>query len=427
MPTNAKRPIIAWALYDWANSAFATTVIAAFFPVFFKSYWSAGSDVTESTFQLGLANSLSSLIVVLLAPFLGAIADQGGTRRKFLFAFAFLGVLATGCLYMVAQGAWELAVVVYVLAAIGFSGGNTFYDALIVEVVGRDKSDSVSALGYSLGYLGGGLLFALNVVMVLYPTIFGLADASEAVRVCFLLVAIWWAGFSLPLFLWVEESPPVRCHSGWSAVSAGYQQLIATGRDIRQLRTTFVFLIGYWLYIDGVDTIVRMAIDYGLSLGFDTNDLLIALGITQFVGFPAAIAFGWLARADRHAQGDLHWPSCLYRGDGVGIFSECRLGILCLGRDRRPSPRRRTSPEPLALLKAHSPRPRGRVFSAFTTCWASLPRSSAQCWWAGLGVLTGSPRTGILSIVVLFVAGGICLYFVDEERGTAAARAIEGT
>ncbi|MYA24641.1 MAG: MFS transporter, partial [Gemmatimonadetes bacterium] len=225
MPTNAKKPIIAWALYDWANSAFATTVIAAFFPVFFKSYWSTGSDVTESTFQLGLANSLSSLIVVLLAPLLGAIADQGGTRRKFLFAFAFLGVLATGCLYMVAQGAWELAVVVYVLAAIGFSGGNTFYDALIVEVVGRDKSDSVSALGYSLGYLGGGLLFALNVVMVLHPTTFGLADASEAVRVCFLLVAIWWAGFSLPLFLWVEESPPTHARRGWSAVSAGYRQL----------------------------------------------------------------------------------------------------------------------------------------------------------------------------------------------------------
>ena len=143
MPTNAKKPIISWALYDWANSAFATTVIAAFFPVFFKSYWSTGSDVTESTFHLGLANSLSSLIVVLLAPFLGAIADQGGTRRKFLFAFAFLGVLATGCLYIVTQGAWELAVVVYVLASIGFSGGNTFYDALLVEVAERDKSDSV--------------------------------------------------------------------------------------------------------------------------------------------------------------------------------------------------------------------------------------------------------------------------------------------
>ena len=360
--TNAKKPIIAWALYDWANSAFATTVMAAFFPVFFKSYWSAGSDVTESTFQLGLANSLGSLIVVLLAPLLGAIADQGGTRRKFLFAFAFLGLLSTGCLYLVAQGAWELAILVYVLAVVGFSGANIFYDALLVEVTGREKSDSVSALGYSLGYLGGGLLFVVNVAMVLHPTTFGLADAGEAVRVSFLLVAVWWAVFSLPLLLWVEESPPVHTRRGWSAISGGYRQLIATFRDIRQLRTTFVFLIGYWLYIDGVDTIVRMAIDYGLSIGFDTNSLLIALGITQFVGFPRGPRL-WLARrANRHAQGAFHRPSRLYCGDDLGLLSECRLGILCLGRDRRPSPRRGASPEPLALLKAHSPRPRRGVF-----------------------------------------------------------------
>ena len=207
---------------------FATTVIAAFFPVFFKSYWSAGSDVTQSTFQLGLANSLSSLIVVLLAPFLGAIADQGGTRRKFLFAFAFLGVLATGCLYMVAEGAWELAVVVYVLAAIGFSGSNAFYDALLVEVAGRDKSDSISALGYSLGYLGGGLLFALNVAMVLYPMTFGLADASEAVRVCFLLVAIWWAGF-FAATLFVGRGIAARARS--SRLERNFSRLSAAHLD----------------------------------------------------------------------------------------------------------------------------------------------------------------------------------------------------
>jgi len=196
------------------------------------------------------------------------------------------------------------------------------------------------------------------VVMVLHPTTFGLADASEAVRVCFLLVAIWWAGFSLPLFLWVEESPPMRGHRGWSAVSAGYQQLIATGRDIRQLRTTFVFLIGYWLYIDGVDTIVRMAIDYGLSLGFATNDLLIALGITQFVGFPAAIAFGWLGERIGTRQG-------IFIGLAVYIAATAwgySLGILRLGRGRRPSPRWGPSPEPLALFKTHSSRPSGGVF-----------------------------------------------------------------
>ena len=422
--TNAKKPIIAWALYDWANSAFATTVIAAFFPVFFKSYWSTGSDVTQSTFQLGLANSLSSLIVVLLAPFLGAIADQGGTRRKFLFAFAFLGVLATGCLYMVAEGAWEIAVVVYVLAAIGFSGGNAFYDALLVEVAERDKSDSVSALGYSLGYLGGGLLFALNVAMVLYPTTFGLADASEAVRVCFLLVAVWWAGFSLPLFLWVEESPPVRAHRGWSAVSAGYRQLISTGRDIRQLRTTFVFLIGYWLYIDGVDTIIRMAIDYGLSLGLATDDLLIALGITQFVGFPAAIAFGLLGERIGTRKGIFIGLAVYIAATVWGYFLDAvwefyalaiavglvQGGVQALSR---------------SLYSRIIPRDRAAEFFGFYNMLGKFAAVIGPVLVGWIGVLTGSPRVGILSIVILFVAGGACLYFVDEEQGTAAARAIE--
>ena len=246
---NTNKQVVSWAMYDWANSAFATTVMAAFFPVFFKEYWSAGTDIEQSTFQLGLANSLSSLVVVLLAPLLGAISDQGGTRRKFLFGFAFLGILATGCLYLVAEGAWVLAVFVYALAAVGFSGANTFYDSLMVAVADREHSDFVSALGYSLGYLGGGLLFALNVTMVLYPQSFGLADASQAVRICFLMVAIWWAVFSIPLWLWVEESIPTNPPKSWRAISGGYHQLIETFREIRRLRTTLIFLIGYWLYI----------------------------------------------------------------------------------------------------------------------------------------------------------------------------------
>lgn len=423
MSTNAKKPILAWALYDWANSAFATTVLAAFFPVFFKSYWSAGRDVTESTFQLGLANSLSSLIVVLLAPLLGAIADQGGTRRKFLFAFAFLGVLATGCLYLVAEGAWELAVVVYVLAAIGFSGGNTFYDALLVEVAGRDKSDSVSALGYSLGYLGGGLLFAVNVAMVLHPTTFGLADASAAVRVSFLLVALWWAGFSLPLFLWVEESRP-RTRRGWSAVLAGYRQLISTGRAIRQLRPTFVFLIGYWLYIDGVDTIIRMAIDYGLSLGLATDDLLLALGITQFVGFPAAIAFGWLGERVGTRKGIFIGLAVYVAATVWGYFLDAvwefyalaiavglvQGGVQALSR---------------SLYSRLIPRDRAAEFFGFYNMLGKFAAVIGPVLVGWIGVLTGSPRVGILSIVVLFVAGGACLFFVDEKQGTAAARALE--
>ena len=327
---------------------------------------------------------------------------------------------------MVAQGAWELAVVVYVLAAIGFSGGNTFYDALIVEVVGRDKSDSVSALGYSLGYLGGGLLFALNVVMVLHPTTFGLADASEAVRVCFLLVAIWWAGFSLPLFF-VGRGIAARARPSRLERNLGWLSTAPLdGRDIRQLRTTFVFLIGYWLYIDGVDTIVRMAIDYGLSLGFATNDLLIALGITQFVGFPAAIAFGWLGERIGTRKGIFIGLTVYVAATVWGYFLDAvwefyalavtvglvQGGVQALSR---------------SLYSRLIPRDRAAEFFGFYNMLGKFAAVIGPVLVGWIGVLTGSPRVGILSIVVLFVAGGICLYFVDEERGTAAARALEGT
>ncbi len=418
------KQVVSWALYDWANSAFATTVMAAFFPVFFKEYWNSSTDIERSTFQLGLANSFSSLVVVFLAPLLGAIADQGGTRRKFLFAFAFLGILATGCLYLVSEGAWILAVFVYALAAVGFSGANTFYDSLLVAVADREESDFVSALGYSLGYLGGGLLFALNVAMVLHPQTFGLADATQAVRVCFLMVAIWWAVFSIPLWLWVEESTPIQPNKGWRAISAGYRQLIETFREIRRLRVTFVFLISYWLYIDGVDTIVRMAVDYGMSIGFATDNLLLALGITQFVGFPAAIIFGKLGEKIGTRKGlfiglaayiavtvwgyflDEIWEFYLL-ATAVGLVQG---GVQALSR---------------SLYSRLIPRNRAAEFFGFYNMLGKFAAVIGPALMGWIAVLTGNPRFGILSIVLLFIAGGVFLCFVDEEQGVAAAKKLE--
>ncbi|MBE0618225.1 MAG: MFS transporter, partial [Proteobacteria bacterium] len=230
------RTILSWSLYDWANSAFATTVMAGFFPLFFKKFWSAGVDSAHSTFQLGLANSLGSIVVVILAPALGAIADKGGSKKHFLLVFAGVGVLATAGLYAVGEGLWPAAAALYVAAAVGFSGGNIFYDALLVSVTDEDRVDFVSALGFSLGYLGGGLLFAFNVAMVLAPETFGLADATEAVRVSFLTVAAWWALFSVPLFLFVDEPRPGARPPWRQAVVGGFRQLAATFREVRRLR-----------------------------------------------------------------------------------------------------------------------------------------------------------------------------------------------
>ena len=201
----ANREILSWGLYDWANSAFATTVIAGFFPVFFKQYWAASQTEVESTFYLGLVNALASLVIVIFAPLLGALADQLSRRKKMLMNFAILGILMTAGLSLLGEGAWLMALMLYFFALIGFSGSNIFYDSLILNVASLKQVDRVSSIGFALGYLGGGLLFAFNVVMVTWPEWFGLADAGAAVKWSFVSVGLWWAVFSVPLLLFVKE------------------------------------------------------------------------------------------------------------------------------------------------------------------------------------------------------------------------------
>ncbi len=287
-----RKAIWGWALYDWANSAFATTVMAGFFPLFFKQYWSIGTDVNTSTAQLGLGNSIASLAVALSAPILGAIADRSGLRKKFLLMFTYLGILMTTALFMVGKGQWKLAIVVYVMGIIGFSGANIFYDSLLLAVAPRNRLDWISGLGFSMGYLGGGLLFLLNVLMTLMPERFGIADPAQAVRFSFVSVGIWWAVFSIPLTVWVKDEPSKVKEPLLESIKRGLTKFLSTLKKIRQLRTVFLFLLAYWFYIDGVDTVIRMAVDYGISLGFSSTSLIKALLMVQFVGFPAALAFG---------------------------------------------------------------------------------------------------------------------------------------
>ena len=234
-----------WVFYDWANSAFATTVMAGFFPVYFKAYWNTGLDPTESTFRLGLANSVASLLIVLLAPVLGAMADCMSRRKAMLFVFACLGWLMTGGLYLVAEGDWILAVLLYILAVIGFSGSNIFYDSLLPFISTNEELDRTSAFGFAFGYLGGGLLFACNILMVLHPDWFGLADGDAAVRVSFLMVALWWLVFSLPLLLLVKEPDGSIKNPSLNVVREGFVRVWHTLHEIRQLRNVWLFLIAY--------------------------------------------------------------------------------------------------------------------------------------------------------------------------------------
>jgi UMF1 family MFS transporter len=292
-----KKAVWGWALYDWANSAFATTVMAGFFPVFFKQFWSHGADVNLSTAQLGFGNSAASLVMALIAPLIGAAADTASAKKRFLIVFAYLGALSTAALFWVGQGRWAWAIFCYALGIVGFSGANIFYDALLPSVAPRGRVDSVSSLGYSLGYLGGGLLFLLNVATTAMPRTFGLPDAAAAVRISFVSVALWWGGFTVFTILWVpEHRSPAAPRGLLPAFGMAIRELGSTFRKIRHFKPALVFLLAYWCYIDGVDTIIRMAVDYGLSLGFASQDLIAALLVVQFVGFPAALVFGRLGQ-----------------------------------------------------------------------------------------------------------------------------------
>lgn len=401
-------------MYDWANSAFATTVMAGFFPVFFKQFWNSTPDLTISTFRLGMANALASALVAAAAPVLGTIADRGGTKKRFLLTFAFTGACATALLPLVGQGEWFIAALLYVVAVIGFAGGNVFYDSLIVNVSHGEKTDMVSALGYSFGYLGGGLLFALNVTMTMKPGLFGLADGPAAVRISFLTVAVWWVVFSLPLFLLVKENGS-RGTERRSTVRAAFVHVFETFREIRRFRQIFLFLVGYWLYIDGVDTVIVMAVDYGLGLGFDYTVLIGALLITQFVGFPAAILFGRVGERFGTKTG-IFIGLAVYVGvavwgcfmDRPGEFYGLAAGVGLVQGGVQSLSR--------AFFAKLIPAERAAEFFGFYNMLGKFAAIAGPLLMGLVGVWSGSPRLSILAVVALFVSGGIVLFFVKGEE-----------
>ena len=438
MPQDRKL-IWGWAMYDWANSAFATTVMAGFFPIFFKQYWSIGTDVNESTAMLGFGNSLASLIVALMAPFLGAIADKGSLKKKFLILFAYLGVLMTAGLYLVEKGDWLMAVFVYVLGVIGFSGSNIFYDSLLPSISNEENVDYVSSLGYAMGYLGGGILFSLNVYMTLHPIDFGLADASEAVRWSFLSVAIWWGLFTIFTIAWVNEPEIEKGKSLVSNVVDGMNQLFVTFKEIRHLKTVLIFLLAYWFYIDGVDTIVKMAVDYGISIGFYSEDLILALLIVQFVGFPSALAFGYLGEK-WGVRKSIFLAIAIYIGITIwGMMMRERYefyvlavviglvqgGIQSLSRSyySRIIPKKQSAEyfgfyNMLGKFAAII----GPALVGIVGLWvreAFMPESPTEEQMLEVGMLAS--RWSIGSVVLLFVVGAILLFFVDEEKGREEA------
>lgn len=418
---DSKSSIWSWALYDWANSAFATTVMAGFFPVFFKSYWADPTNLQQSTFYLGMANSISAIIVAALAPFLGAVADRGSAKKKFLIFFAFLGIIMTGALWFVRMGFWQLAVVFYISGTVGFSGANIFYDSLLPGVASEKKVDFVSSLGFSLGYIGGGLLFLINVVMFLKPELFGIPDGATAIRIAFISVAVWWAVFSIPIMLFVPEPKVESPLPLGKAFRGGWLQLRNTLKDLRHLKVVGIFLLAYWFYIDGVDTIIRMAVDYGASLGFPSESLIVALLMVQFVAFPAALAYGWL-------------------GGKIGVKKAIYIAILAYSFITLLAFFMKVSWHFYALafmvglfqggIQALSrsyytrliPENKAAEFFGFFNMLGKFAAVLGPFMMGTVTLFTNSNRIGILSIMVLFIAGALLLTRVDEAEGRRMAR-----
>ena len=399
------KPIFAWALYDWANSAFATTVMAGFFPVFFQRYWSTDVSSTETTSRLGYANAAAGLVIALLAPVLGAIADRGGRRKQFLFAWTLLGVGATGALFFVSQGDWMAAAILFVLGTLGFNGGVVFNDSLLLDVAGPKELDRVSAFGYSLGYLGGGVLFLVNVLMVQKPGWFGLADASQAVRVSFLTVAIWWLLFTIPLMRRVREQRSGPHLAFLPAVAVGFRELGATITHLRQYKVIVMFLVAYWFYIDGVNTIIKMAVNYGVSLGLPTGSLLTALLITQFVGFPAALLFGWLGDRIGPKRGILI-GICVYAAitvyayflDSVAEFYALAIAVGLVQGGVQSLSR--------SLYGRLVPEGKNAEFFGFFNMMGKFATVLGPLLIAIVAAITNNERASIISLVLLFVIGG---------------------
>jgi UMF1 family MFS transporter len=419
-----RKPVIGWALYDWANSAFATTIMAGLFPVFYSAI-TQDLSTEDSQLWFNVTLAAASILIAVSAPILGAVADRGGARKKFLVFFASIGILMTAGLAWVHAGYWWMGLVLYGLGTVGFSGANVFYDSMLVDIAEEDELDLVSALGYSAGYIGGGLLFALNVLMVQKPEWFGFESAGTAVKASFLSVAVWWALFTVPLLRLVDETPTEDQAGPLESVRAGLRQLADTLKEIRSFKVLVLFLVAYWIYIDGVNTVIKTAVFFGdRVLGLEQGALITALLLTQFVAFPAALAFGALGQRIGPK------PAILI---GIAVYLAALVYAWRFLQDEGD----------FYVLAVAIGLVQGGVQSLSRSLYARLVPPSKTAEFFGFFNMVGkfatifgplliaftpklipgaSDRDGILSLTVLFLVGGFLLSRVRVAEGVEAAR-----
>ena len=417
----------AWATYDWALSGMQTVIMTAVFPIYFVSVAASEYSGSAATQQLARANTVAMLIVALISPFLGAVADYSASKKRFLAAFTLIGVVATIGMFGVHEGDARLAATLFVLALVGGTGCVVFYESLLPHIASSDEIDRVSTAGYGLGYLGGGLLLALNLAWIQRPDWFGFPAGTFAARLSFVSVGVWWAVFAVPLFLRVPE-PVRRIESDerprGNALAVGFQRLRETLAELRGYRQAFLMLIAFLIYNDGIQTIIKMATAYGTEIGIGRGALITAVVMVQFVGVPFAFLFGRLA-------GRVGAKPAIF----VGLLVYAFISILAYNM--------RTATH-FFMLAGLVGMVQGGTQALSRSLFASMipPHKSGEFFgfysvfekFAGIfGPLlfdvaitaTGSSRNAILSVIVFFIAGAGLLWRVDVDKGREMARESE--
>ena len=415
--SNRRRAVLSWAMYDWANSAFATVVIAGVFPILYRDYWAASLADDKITLGLALSNSSASVLLIVVALLLGPVADKSNRRKRFLLFSAAAGAFATALLSAVPAGDHLAVLLVYLAAVFFFMLANVFYDSLLLHMDCDNDYDSVSSLGYALGYLGGGLLYAAVAFLIVNAERFGFSGTHAAMKTGFLASAVWWILFSIPLLLYVREISHSR-----ERREALTGRLSDTVRLLKQHPHAAWFLLAYWLYIDGVDTIIRMAVNYGQTLGFSAIHLMMALLMVQFVGFPATLLYGKMARHIGAKNSVLlgiavYILVCIFAAlleSIVGFFVLAFVIGLVQGGIQAES---------RSLFASLTPAQHAARFFGIYNFFGRFAVILGPILLSLTGSLSGNIRWGMLSLIVLFIAGGwlLCRLPIGQAGSSSSA------
>ena len=419
-----RRDLRAWAMYDWANSAFQTTIVAAIFPIYFQKVAAADMPGPVATSRFAWATTLAILIVAIIAPLLGAVADYAAAKKRLLAVFLAIGAIATAAMFFITRGDWQLALVLFVAGNVGVAGSIVFYESLLPHLVGEDELDRVSTAGYAMGYLGGGVLLAINILMMSKPDWFFLPNREVAVRASLASVAVWWVVFSIPLFRRVPE-PPRGLERGErpeaNALVVAARRLLVTFRELRRYKQAFLLLLAFLLYNDGIQTIIRMATTYGTEIGIDENAMIGALLITQFIGVPFGFLFGHVAQTIGPKRavfaGLMVYSLITVLGYFMRTATHFFLLAVMVGMVQGG-----TQALSRSLFASMIPKHKSSEFFAFFGVFERYAGILGPAIFAWVVAQSGTSRNAILSVLAFFIVGGALLTLVDVNEGRRAAR-----